>query len=303
MSDSKPPLSFLLDSEFRAKYPHQLVARFPHIAQKIEALWNNGEALADYFSELMIPRRANRQGFPPDVAVEIMSLSLAHERIGHLVIAEEVSTQAPVTIYQWDRERLVREIENLGFPFSREGFAKAAEAGHRELCAMFVQAGFDVDTRDAREWTPLMIAAFHGREQVALLLLQLGADSFAKDRGGYSPIHWAAYSGYPVVVKVLLERGVPANALSNAGISPLLQASACGHEAVVDLLLAHQANPNMVAKDGASPLLKAVANGHVNVARVLLNAGAHRHVTLADGTTLEDIIAKAKDPRIQAIFA
>lgn len=302
MSDTKPLLAFLLESEFHGKYPHQLVARYPHVARKIETLWKDPEASADYFSELMIPSRPNRQGFPPEVAAEIMSLSMAYDRIGHLVVAEEAAPPAPTSLYQWDRERLVKEIESLGFAFSREGFAKAAEGGNHEVCAMFVRAGYDVDTRDAREWTPLMIAAFHGREQVALTLLEFGANIFATDRGGYTPLHWAAVSGYPVVVKLLLERGVSANVLSNAGISPLLQAAARGHEQVVSLLLASQANPNLNAKDGASPLLKAVANGHVDVAERLLNAGAYRHVTLADGTTLDDIVAKTKDWRIRAIF-
>ncbi|MCG2576523.1 ankyrin repeat domain-containing protein [Dechloromonas sp. XY25] len=303
MTDAKPLLAFLLESEFHDKYPHQLVARFPHVARKLEAIWNNPEAAADYFTELMIPSRPNRQGFPPDVAAEIISLSMAFDRIGHLVAAEEVSApEPPAAFYQWDRERLVKEIESQGFAFNRDGFAKAAEAGNHEVCAMFVRAGFDVDTRDAREWTPLMIAAFHGREQLALMLLEFGADVFATDRGGYSPLHWAAFSGYQVVVKLLLERGVSANVLSNAGISPLLQAAARGHEAVVGLLLESQANPNLTARDGASPLLKAVANGHAEVAERLLNAGAYRHVTLADGTTLDDIVAKAKDWRIRAIF-
>jgi len=269
MSDDKPPLAFLLDSDYRSKYPHQLVARFPHVARKIEAMWGDAGATADYFTELMIPSRPNRQGFPPEVAAEIMSLSIAYDRIGHLLMAEEAPVRAPLAAYQWDQERLVKEIENLGFAFSREGFAKAAEAGNRQVCAMFVQAGFDVDTRDAREWTPLTIAAFHGREQLALMLLECGADLFAKDRGGYTPLHWAAFSGYPVVVKQLLDR---------------------------------QANPNLDANDGSTPLLKAVANGHLAVIQVLLNAGAHRQVTLADGTTLDDIVAKTKDLRIRAIF-
>lgn len=302
MSDTKPPLAFLLDSDFRGKYPHQLVARFPRVAQKIGALWNDAEASADYFSELMIPSRPGRQGFPAEVAAEIMALSMAYDRIGHLVAAEEASTAAPVALYHWDRERLVKEIEGQGFAFSREGFAKAAEAGNHLVCSMFVQAGFDVDTRDFREWTPLMIAAFHGREQLALMLLEYGADIFAKDRGGYMPLHWAAFSGYEVVVKLLLDRGVPANVQSNAGISPLLQAAARGHVEVAKLLLDSQANPNLNANDGSSPLLKAVANGHVLLIQLLVNAGAHRHVTLADGATLDDIVEKSKDPRIRAIF-
>ena len=302
MSDDQPPLAFLLDSEFHGKYPPQLVARFPHVARKIETMWNDADATANYFTELMIPSRPNRQGFPPAVAAELMSLSMAYDRIGHLLAAEEAPAQSPVAAYRWDQERLVREIESLGFALTREGFAKAAEAGNHQVCAMFVQAGFDVDTRDAREWTPLMIAAFHGREQLALMLLEYGADIFAKDRGAYTPLHWAAFSGYPLVVKLLLDRGVPANVLSNAGISPLLQAAARGHLAVVSLLLDKQANPNLNASDGSSPLLKAVANGHLAVIQLLLNSGAHRRVTLRDGTTLDDIVAKAKDPRIRAIF-
>lgn len=266
-------------------------------------LWNDAEASADYFSELMIPSRASRHGFPPEVAAEIMSLSMAYDRIGHLVAADEASTPVPVALYHWDRERLVKEIEGQDFAFTREGFAKAAEAGNHQVCSMFVQAGFDVDTRDFREWTPLMIAAFHGRERLALMLLEYGANLFAKDRGGYTPLHWAAFNGYQVVVKLLLDRGVPANVLSNAGITPLLQAAARGHLAVVGQLLDSQANPNLNAKDGSSPLLKAVANGHLPIIQALLNAGAHRHVTLADGSTLDDIVAKAKDPRIRAIFA
>jgi len=303
MTDPRPLLSFLLDSDFRGKYPHQLVARYPHVARHIESLWSNAEAMADYFSELLLPSRSDRQGFPPDVAMEIMALSMAHDKIGHLVFAEDAPKPANATQYRWDTERLIKDIEELGFAFTREGFAKAAEAGNRDVCAKFVKAGFDVDSRDARDWTPLMIAAFHGREQLALMLLDYGADIFAQDRGGYSPLHWAAFSGYREVVSLLLDRGVPANVLSNAGISPLLQASARGHLAVVSQLLEHQANPNLNAKDGSSPLLKAVANNHPAVVQVLLNSGAHRHVTLQDGTTLDQIVEKSKDARIRAIFA
>jgi ankyrin repeat protein len=304
MTDSNPLLSFLLDSDFRDKYPHQLVARYPHVAQHIELLWNNAEAVADYFSELMIPSRPNRQGFPPEVAAEIMSLSVAFDRIGSVVFAEEVPKPVSSTMtYQWDSESLIEDKEGRGFAFTREGFAKAAEQGNREVCARFVEAGFDVDTRDARDWTPLMIAAFYGREPLALMFLDCGANLFAKDLDGYTPLHWAAFSGYREVVKLLLERGLPANVMSNAGISPLLQAAARGHLGVISLLLHHQANPNLNASDGSSPLLKAVANNHLEVATVLLNAGAYRNVTLKDGTTLDDIIAKAKDSRIRAIFA
>lgn len=303
MTTAKPPLAFLLDSEFSEKYPHQLVARYPHIAQQIESLWNNADAVADYFSDLMIPSRPNRQGFPADVAAEIMSLSMAFDRIGSLVFADdEPQPVGAAGTYHWEGELAVDNGDVLGFPFTREGFAKAAEAGNHEACARFVKAGFNIDSRDARDWTPLIVAAFYGREQLALMLIENGADIFARDRGGYGAMHWAAYSGYVEVVKLLLARGLPANIVSNAGITPLLQASARGHLAVIRELLAHQANPNLNAKDGSSPLVKAVANNHLAAVQLLINAGAHLHVTMSDGTTLDDIVAKSKDPRIRAIL-
>ena len=63
MTEPRAPLSFLLNSEFREKYPHQLVARYPHIARHIESLWHNADAVADYFSDLM-------HGIDPNVAAK-----------------------------------------------------------------------------------------------------------------------------------------------------------------------------------------------------------------------------------------
>lgn len=300
--DEKAPLEFLLNSQFRDKYPRRLVAQFPRVAAHIESIWEDKAAVADYLADLMIPARANRQGFPPDVATEIMSLSIAYDAIGHLVSPAPSAPGGPVEAYHWEDERNVEEIESLGFPFTREGFARAVEAGREDVCQRFLKAGYNIDSRDARYWTPLMIAAFYGREALALRLIQMGADIRAMDKGGYSSLHWAAFSGFAKVVALLLDQGMPANQPSQAGITPLLQAAARGHVDIVELLLAHQANPNLNAKDGASPLLKAVANNHFDVALMLINAGAYRNLTMPDGVTLEDLVEKARDPRIRALF-
>lgn len=297
------PLDFLLQGDYRDKYPHRLVVQFPHVARHLESIWRDKTAVADYLSDLMIPSRPNRKGFPPDVAAEIMSLSIAYDLIGHLVAPAEMTGQAGSGSYQWDEERAVKEIEELGFPFTRDGFFKAVEAGREDVVQRFLKLGFDVDYRDARDWTPLMIAAFHGREALALQLIRFGANLRATDRGGYSSMHWAAYSGFSRLVAALLDHGLPANEVSNVGITPLLQAAARGHLDVVELLIAHQANPNLAAKDGSTPLFKAVANNHYGVVLALINAGAYCNVTLKDGTTLEALVDKAKDARIRALFA
>ena len=300
---NRQPLDFLLQGEYRDKYPRRLVEQFPHVAWHLESIWRDKKVVADYLSDLMIPSRPNRKGFPSDVAAEIMSPSIAYDLIGHLVAPAETTKPANAGSYRWDEEPVVKEIEGLGFPFTRDGFVKAIEAGRDDVVQRFLKAGFDVDFRDARDWTPLMIAAFHGREALALQLIRFGVNLRATDRGGYSSMHWAAYSGFAQLVAVLLDHGLPANEVSNAGITPLLQAAARGHVDVVELLLAHQANPNLAAKDGSTPLVKAVANNHFRAVLALINAGAYCNVTLKDGTMLEALVNKAKDARIRALFA
>lgn len=56
-------------------YPHALEKQFPHVLNKILALWNSAE-LDPYLQQLMLDKRDHqRQGFPPEVAMDIMRLS------------------------------------------------------------------------------------------------------------------------------------------------------------------------------------------------------------------------------------
>ena len=58
------------------KYPHTLEKRFPHIIIRLIELWNTPQ-VEKYFEELMMNTRdGKRQGFPPDVAMEIFNLSM-----------------------------------------------------------------------------------------------------------------------------------------------------------------------------------------------------------------------------------
>jgi uncharacterized protein len=60
------------------RYPHALEEKFPRILEKIMEMWGAPE-LDQYFNELMMDTRGGtRQGFPPDVASEIFSLSMVH---------------------------------------------------------------------------------------------------------------------------------------------------------------------------------------------------------------------------------
>ena len=62
-------------------FPAQLEQRFPRIFARIAELWGR-PALDSYLEDLMLSDRDGRQGFPPDVAMELFRLTTAHDALG-----------------------------------------------------------------------------------------------------------------------------------------------------------------------------------------------------------------------------
>ncbi len=67
--------------EHAALYPTQVEREFPRILAKIADLWGTAE-LDAYFETLMLPPRFDRQGFPAQVASELLRLTTLHDRFG-----------------------------------------------------------------------------------------------------------------------------------------------------------------------------------------------------------------------------
>ncbi len=188
-------------------YPHALEKQFPRVFGRIMELWDSPEIDA-YFTDLLVSSRPNRQGFPKEVASDIMYLSMVHARQRN---RDEVDPWGNVT------KDIQQEIAKQGAALSPEGMIKAVEAGNREVVSLFINANFDVDTCDERQWTPLMISSFNGNREMAELLIKSGANIHHKDAAGYTPLHWAAFNGFSKVVELLLEKKADVNARSAHG--------------------------------------------------------------------------------------
>ncbi len=61
--------------------PHELARHYPRIANRICALWDEPIPCTQYLKELMIVRRAKRQGFPGNIAGEIGALTLHYQML------------------------------------------------------------------------------------------------------------------------------------------------------------------------------------------------------------------------------
>jgi len=55
--------------------------RFPRIANQLAAVWSDKPAARSYLDGLLVDDRGNREGFPPDVLRELLSLRLYYENL------------------------------------------------------------------------------------------------------------------------------------------------------------------------------------------------------------------------------
>jgi ankyrin repeat protein len=266
-------------------YPVKLEHQFPRVLEKIIQLWDT-PALDPYFNELMMDTRdGNRQGFPREIASEILRLSL---------VSAKQHEKATRDVWGSLSEKARQQVEQMGFEHSAKGLMQASEAGNTRAIEILLSGGVSLETRDERNWTPLMISSFNGKEAAAFLLIQGGAKIDAQDLNGYSPLHWAAFNGYDNVVRLLLRSGANPNALSNFGWTPLMQAATRGHMLVAAQLIAGGANVNIISSDNWTALHKAAANGHAGLVRLLLSKGADTVVEYQDGCTALTLATKGR---------
>jgi hypothetical protein len=82
-------------------YPDQLEHHFPHVLARITALWGSPE-MDTYFESLLVSERPGRQGFPPEVAMEIFRVSIIH---GALRLSQEPAARGWFNLNDRDVER------------------------------------------------------------------------------------------------------------------------------------------------------------------------------------------------------
>ncbi|OIP13174.1 MAG: hypothetical protein AUK53_06715 [Betaproteobacteria bacterium CG2_30_59_46] len=276
------------------KYPYALEQKFARILNKIVELWDTPE-IDDYFGELMVAKRGKeQQGFPPDIAKEIMDLSKIHDLL---------KQQAPQGGGDpWEEVQAKQKLSDQGISFVPKQFMTSLERGDQATSILFINSGINVNYVGENGWTPLMIASFNGNENIARLLIEKGADIHAQDNAGYSPLHWAAFNGFQEVTAILLREGVNPNITNRYGWTPLMQAAARGHSEVVRILLGKSALVNQSDEEGWTPLHKATANGHIAVVKLLLDAGADFNAVHRSGATPLSLAVEKKRGEILQMF-
>ncbi len=131
-----------------------------------------------------------------------------------------------------------------------------------------IKKGVDINAQDRQGFTPLIIAARHGRAMCARVLLGHGAEIDKKDYKGNSALLWAAFHGYGEVVDVLLEKGADIDARGKNGTA-LTCAVYFQREGIVSALLRHGANLEKKDPNGNTAMSLARKNGNEDIGRML----------------------------------
>ena len=166
----------------------------------------------------------------------------------------------------------------------------AAERGDATAAALAIRAGANLETRDERRRSPLLLAVTKGRLAVARLLVYLGADPDALDERHDTPWLVTGVTGSVDMLEVLLPARPDLRIRNRFGGMSLIPASERGHVDYVLRVVRTSININHVNDLGWTALLEAVILGdgskrYQQIVTILLDAGADPRIADRGGVT------------------
>jgi len=165
----------------------------------------------------------------------------------------------------------------------------AASRGQSGVAQLLIDHGADVQgPSDDGEWTPLVFASYRGHYEVAKVLIENGAGVTADDG---NPIHYSGQRKHKDICRLLVEHGAIDDLIDSgdSDILALFRAAYSYHSDSVNEILVRR--PELVrCKDihGRTPLHEACTQGDTKTVRALLKRGAEVTVRDANGQTPAD---------------
>ncbi|MEV0597068.1 ankyrin repeat domain-containing protein [Nonomuraea cavernae] len=163
----------------------------------------------------------------------------------------------------------------------RTALLLAVAADHVEVAQILVSAGADPDALDAQHDTPWLVTGVTGSVPMMRALLPARPDLTVRNRYGGVSLIPACERGHVDYVREVLKTGIDVDHVNDLGWTGLLEAIILGdgserYQEIVRLLLAAGAAPDLADNVGVTPLEHAVAKGQHEIADLLRAAGAGR---------------------------
>jgi len=121
-------------------------------------------------------------------------------------------------------------------------FFDAARRGDQAMLEDFIQAGYDLNVRDEKGYTGLILAAYHGQRDVVELLLAAGADPCAQDQRGNTALMGAIFKGEVRIARRLLDARCSPDQRNASGQTAAMYAALFQRQELLDALVARGAD-------------------------------------------------------------
>ncbi|MGF7147348.1 hypothetical protein FHS96_000957 [Sphingomonas zeicaulis] len=146
----------------------------------------------------------------------------------------------------------------------------AARLGRADMIAPLHRAGVDLEAKDQRGYTALILASYNGSIDTTRMLIDAGAlpDTPDENRGN-TALMGVAFRGNREIARLLLEAGATVDARNRAGQTALMTAALFGHGGIVEDLLGQGASPLLVDAAGNSARSVAAAQGNAPIVALL----------------------------------
>ncbi len=120
--------------------------------------------------------------------------------------------------------------------FTEDPILEFARKGNVEGIKKAVNV-LNLDGKDKKGYSPLMLAASNGHVEAVKLLLSLTADIHSRDNNGNSILMAATFYGHLAIVELLLEHGADPEAANDRKQTALVYARTFGMKAIERLLI------------------------------------------------------------------
>ena len=136
---------------------------------------------------------------------------------------------------------------------------EAARIGDNNIINEFAAAHYDLNVRDSKGYTALILAAYHGHGSTVDLLLKDKADACAKDNSGNTALMGALFKGEISIARRLAATKCDPDQRNNAGQTAAMYAALFGRMEILQQLKDRGANVN--AKDASGNSAASLASG------------------------------------------
>jgi len=121
-------------------------------------------------------------------------------------------------------------------------FLAVTNESYKAANALLNWPKIEAETRNDKDESALMLAAFAGELDLCKKLIEKGADV---NKTGWTPLHYAATHGHVDVMRLLLDNSAYIDASSPNGTTPLMMAAQYGSIEAVRFLLNEGADPTL----------------------------------------------------------